>query len=173
MLPLLPALSTLEHSQVNFLVYITEQNFTIYMTASISSLCSRWLWQPFPELLVMLSGITQNKISMTKFPVFTFTLTEKEVQKHTHAQTQKDYFHFDKLQKGCTSMLCGFCQGNGMNFMDPFIADNPFSKHLLCFPQSQKHTTFICKGSGHYSGPSLRGRRHYGEAETKNSKQLT
>lgn len=32
-LPLLPTLSTLEHSQVNFLVYITEKNFRIYMTA--------------------------------------------------------------------------------------------------------------------------------------------
>lgn len=42
-------------------------------------------------------------------------------------------------------MLCMFCQGSTMNFIDLFIVDKPFSKHLLCFLQSQKHTNFICK----------------------------
>jgi len=83
---------------------------------------------------------------------------------HTHTNT-KDYFHFAKLQTGCISMLCMFCQGSTMNFIDLFITDNPSSKHLLCFLQSQKHTTLTCKGSGHYYGPSLRERRHYREAE--------
>lgn len=37
------------------------------------------------------------------------------------------------------------CWGSALNLLDLFLVDNPFSKHLLSFLQSQKHTTFIYK----------------------------
>lgn len=88
------------------------------MTASLSSFCFTWLWKPFSELPDMLSDLTQNKISTTTLPVVTSMLTRKEVQKNTHAPKpikQKNYFHFDKLQKGCTNTLCMSCWGSAMN----------------------------------------------------------
>lgn len=110
------------------------------MIASLSSLCSRWLWQPFPELLVMLSGLTQNKTSMIRFAVFTFTLALKEDRNtHVHQQTnknkQKDIIFISiitKKKKGCTNMLCVFCQGSAMNFIDIYCRQ-PILKPLIMF----------------------------------------